>query len=138
MNEWGVVGVIVVLVGLYFTIYNPAKNNIEKRENNRLEIEKAKLEMERRSSVVREENTKAITELTTKLSMFVGQFEKTVDENREDHSEIYRRLNNKKEEIARHDELIREHSKLIDEHESRINEQERRIMRMEENINGNY
>ena len=56
MTEWSVVGVIVVLVGLFFTIYTPISKNTK-------------------------ENTEAMTELTVTMRVFGDQLSKFDEDN---------------------------------------------------------
>ena len=64
MTEWSVVGVIVVLVGLFFAIYTPISKNTK-------------------------ENTKAMTELTVTMRIIGDQLSKFDEDNSKSHKRIW-------------------------------------------------
>ena len=64
MTEWTVVGVIVVLVGLFFAIYTPISKNTK-------------------------ENTKAMTELTVTMRVIGDQLSKFDEDNSKSHKRIW-------------------------------------------------
>ena len=64
MTEWSVVGVIVVLVGLFFAIYTPISKNTK-------------------------ENTKAMTELTVTMRVIGDQLSKFDEDNSKSHKRIW-------------------------------------------------
>lgn len=64
MTEWSVVGVIVVLVGLFFTIYTPISKNTK-------------------------ENTEAMTELTVTMRVIGDQLSKFDEDNSKSHKRIW-------------------------------------------------
>lgn len=64
MTEWSVVGVIVVLVGLFFAIYTPISKNTK-------------------------ENTKAMTELTVTMRIIGDQLSKFDEDNSKSHRRIW-------------------------------------------------
>lgn len=64
MIEWTVVGVIVVLVGLFFSIYTPVSKNTK-------------------------ENTEAMTELTVTMRIIGDQLSKFDEDNSKSHKRIW-------------------------------------------------
>ena len=64
MTEWSVVGVIVVLVGLFFAIYTPISKNTK-------------------------ENTEAMTELTVTMRVIGDQLSKFDEDNSKSHKRIW-------------------------------------------------
>lgn len=73
MSEWGVVGVIVVLVGLFFAIYTPISKSTK-------------------------ENTKAMTELTVTMRVIGDKLSKFDEDNSKSHKRIWDH-NDKQDEI---------------------------------------
>lgn len=64
MTEWSVVGVIVVLVGLFFAIYTPISKSTK-------------------------ENTKAMTELTVTMRVIGDKLSKFDEDNSKSHKKIW-------------------------------------------------
>lgn len=112
MNEWVVFGVIVSVIGAFLAVYTPLRNSAKEREKDRLEQEKE-------TAKARNDNTKAITELTTSLKIFTEHFNKVEDDNRSSHKEIYRRLDEK-------GKLIATHANQLEDHERRLNRLEQK------------
>lgn len=78
MTEWGVVGVIVTLLGLLAAVTTPI----------------VKL------------NT-SIAKLTECIDGFRVQLQKLESENRESHKEFYKRIESTEKEVAKHEERIK-------------------------------
>ncbi|MEG1809183.1 MAG: hypothetical protein RR244_04970, partial [Oscillospiraceae bacterium] len=62
MSEWGVVGVLSALAGLFFVVYTPLARRAQERSDERYELER-----QRTSST--KENTEAVTRLTTTIEL---------------------------------------------------------------------
>lgn len=113
MNEWVVFGVIVSVIGAFLAVYTPLRNSAKERESDRLEQEKE-------AAKARNENTKAITELTTSLKIFTEHFNQVEADNRTSHKEIYKRLDEKGKKLASHEERLNEHERRIQDQDERI------------------
>lgn len=81
LTEWGVVGVIVVLVGLFFTIYNPISKSTK-------------------------ENTKAMTELTVTMKMLTENVSKIEEHNEKSHRRIWEHETSQDEILKDHETRI--------------------------------
>ncbi|MEG0832819.1 MAG: hypothetical protein RSE36_06385 [Oscillospiraceae bacterium] len=99
MNEWGVVGVIVSLVGLFFVVYSPISKAAAKRSEERLSIERDK-------TLSTKENTEAMTRLTLTMENLAGQFDSLKADNADSHRRIWEKNNEQDEALNRHETRI--------------------------------
>ncbi len=77
ITEWGVVGVIVTLIGLFIAVYTPMSKN-----------------------------TKAMAELTSTLKMLNTQFDKFREDNHDSHKRLWEHNEAQDEKIADHDKRL--------------------------------
>ena len=82
MTEWSVVGVIVVLVGLFFAIYTPISKNTK-------------------------ENTKAMTELTVTMRVIGEKLSKFDEDNTESHRRIWKHNDHQDDRLNNHETRLR-------------------------------
>lgn len=88
MTEWTVVGVLVVLVGLFFSIYNPISKSTK-------------------------DNTKAMTELTITLKELVKDFAELKEGNKNSHKRMHERNDRQDEMLQEHGYRLDNHETRI-------------------------
>ena len=99
MTEWGVVGVVTALVGLFLAVYTP----IEKARERDL---KENIQREKEKAAAVKENTAAMTRLTVCMEALQKQFAQFEQENRSTHRRLWERSEEQELRLADHEKRI--------------------------------